>query len=451
MARKTKAKRNLMDRWGRHRTAIAATLAAAALACPATAAADPPGHGGAAPTSEGAVLEALETSPQQALWYWTRARREDAEPLPTPVLPGGPAGEAAPGEPRHRAPGRRGHAASRRRRCGGRRRPVRPDQAERLRRRGRHGCQPCPDHGAHRRRQRRIDPLPQPGERRRLRRFSDQPGVPEVHLLGERHRFPGRRPGAHRRPLRHQRRNRRRGEADRLHPRLARRVRPLWRLGGGREGDHEVLGRNGGARPERGRRPGAADPRRQARWQERSRTKWAASGSPSTRPAHRPTPNGDIRPPPPTTAKSSKARLRVDLGTDSQLRLHAPDDEDRQRLHLRRQRRPLDDRAGHGADRRLGHRLRLRRRTGLPLRRLLRHGGPRSLRSGLRHPGRARRRRSLHRPGAGCPPGARSDRRAAATAGTAPGRRAPGRRPPRSPCACSRSATTARAGPRWCW
>ncbi len=88
-----------MDRWGRHRSVIAAALAVAALGCPATAAADAPTPGGEASVGQGAVVESLETAPSQALRYWTQARLEGAEPLPTPVLPGGPGGEPGAGTP----------------------------------------------------------------------------------------------------------------------------------------------------------------------------------------------------------------------------------------------------------------------------------------------------------------------------------------------------------------
>lgn len=73
---------------------VAALVAALALALPTVAAAESTAGGGA-------VLEPIATSPAQALAYWTRARQEQAEPLPPVTLPGsapeGPAGTAEEG------------------------------------------------------------------------------------------------------------------------------------------------------------------------------------------------------------------------------------------------------------------------------------------------------------------------------------------------------------------
>ncbi|HVV89804.1 MAG TPA: trypsin-like serine protease [Solirubrobacterales bacterium] len=62
---------------------VTGLAAAVALACPSLAAAE-------STVSEegGAVLEPIATSPSEALAFWTRARREAAEPLPIVTVPG---------------------------------------------------------------------------------------------------------------------------------------------------------------------------------------------------------------------------------------------------------------------------------------------------------------------------------------------------------------------------
>ncbi|HEY2477991.1 MAG TPA: hypothetical protein VGI17_04610 [Solirubrobacterales bacterium] len=78
----------------------AAALALVALGFPALVAAESAPSDESTPltesttSGEGAVLGTFETTPLEALLYWTPARIENAEPLPIPILPGGPpAGE----------------------------------------------------------------------------------------------------------------------------------------------------------------------------------------------------------------------------------------------------------------------------------------------------------------------------------------------------------------------
>lgn len=67
--------------------AVAMTLVAAAFAFPGPAAADLPEVGGA-------VLESISASPETTLSFWTKERREAAEPLSVPTLPGAPPEES---------------------------------------------------------------------------------------------------------------------------------------------------------------------------------------------------------------------------------------------------------------------------------------------------------------------------------------------------------------------
>jgi V8-like Glu-specific endopeptidase len=76
-----RGRRDLVSRWDwRLACAAVALVAAVALAVPSFAAAESTEEGGA-------VLKPVETSPLEALAYWTKARRERAEPLPIVTLP----------------------------------------------------------------------------------------------------------------------------------------------------------------------------------------------------------------------------------------------------------------------------------------------------------------------------------------------------------------------------